>query len=193
MTTYFKATRPDGTDFRTGTIRYEVGETVVHPCAKKVRDDPSTYLSVSTVATDCTGMSWPCRLFAVEGVGRPLRAESLPNKRCFSKVRVLEELPAHEVFGPQGVEVAALIERAGRLTHDEAHALHAAWGAAWGAARGAARGAAGDAARGAAWGAAWDAARDAAWDAAIALLTRDLISPEHFDTLYGPWRQVIES
>ena len=100
---YYKATRPDGTDFHTGTIRYQVGETVTHP-AKRVRDNPSTYLSVATVPTDCTGMSWPCRLFAVEGVGRPLKATDLPNKRCFTGLRVVEELPAHEVFGPQGVD-----------------------------------------------------------------------------------------
>jgi hypothetical protein len=36
-----------------------------------------------------------------------------------------------------------------------------------------------------------DAAWDAAWVAATALVVRDLITLEHFDTLYGPWRDVI--
>ena len=211
---YYKATRPDGTDFRTGTIEYRVGETVTHPAARRVRDDPSTYLSVSTVATDCTGFSWPCRLFVVEGVGRPLRAEGMPNKRCFSSVRVVEERPAWEVFGPHGEEVVALIGRTGRLTRSESRLLSAAWYAARDAARDAALGAARDAARYAArdavryaasaardaawyaaryaaWYAARDAAWDAAWDAASAIVVRDLITPEQFHLLYGPWASVM--
>lgn len=46
MSTYYKATRPDGTDFRTGTVRYEVGTTVTHPnpgtTATRVTDRPPT-------------------------------------------------------------------------------------------------------------------------------------------------------
>jgi hypothetical protein len=130
-------------------------------------------------------------------------------------MRVVEELPAYEALGPNGAEVAAIIDRAGRLTVDEARRLAAAraaawdaawsaawsaargaargatWNAAWGAARGAARGAAWDAA----WNAAWDAARgaawDAAWDAASGALLRDVLAPEHYETLMGPWRSVI--
>ena len=172
MTRYYKATRLDGTDFRTGTVHYRVGERTTHPTStKRTKNDPSTYLSVSTVPTDCTGFSWPCRLFAVEGVGKPMLAENLPNKRCFLAVDVIEELPAHMVFGPQGEQVVALIERAGQLTADEARRMAAAWAAARAAAR--------------------DAARDAARAAAGALVVRDLITPEQFDILYGPWREAI--
>src|SRR5690606_11846655 len=112
--------------------------------------------------------------------------------------------PAHEALGPQGEEVAALIERAKRLTSEEIEGLvrdaawDVAWDAAWATARHAARGAAWDAAWDAAWAAAWVAALDAAWDAAgaaagasLALLTRDLISEQHFEVLYGPWREVV--
>ena len=118
------------------------------------------------------------------------------------------ELPAPEVFGPQGAHVAALLERARHLTPDEASeldnaraaepvdALDAASDAELGAARGA-RGAAWDAARGAArdaawgvWGA-WGAARAAALDAAGALVVRDLIPAEDYDTLTRTWREVI--
>ena len=77
------------------------------------------------------------------------------------------ELPDLDVFGPQSVHVAALIERARRLTPDEASALGAARDAALGAAWDAALGAAWDAALGAAWDAAWGAAWDAALDAAL--------------------------
>ena len=180
MTRYYKATTLAGTDFRTGTVLYESGRVTTHPVAKRVRNDPSTYLSVSTVPTDCTGMRWPCRLFAVEGVGRVMKNDDLPNKRCFSAVRVVEELPAHEVFGPQGEAVAALIARASRLTVVELERL--AWASAWASARASA------------WDSAWDSAGDSAGavaDAAAALVVRDLICPEHFDILYGPWRKVI--
>ena len=212
----YKATRPDGTDFRTGTVRYEVGKTTIHPGrGKAVRNDPATYLSVSTTPTDCTGMRWPCRLFLVEGVGRTMRNDRLPNKRCFAAVTVIEELPVHEVFGPHGADVVRVIDQARTLTYSHAQRLAAAWAAAWDAAwdaagdaagaaawdaawdaaRAAARAAARDAARAAAWDAAGDAAGaaawDAAWDAARAYVVRDLITPEQFDLLAGPWISVM--
>jgi len=212
--TYYKATRPNGRDFHTNTVDYgealTSGDTITHAYTRKeqVAGRASTYLSISTSASDCTGMKWPCRLFVVEPVGRALKADSdLPNKRRVAALRVVAELPAHEVFGPNGAAVAALIARAGRLTRDESNRLGAAGGAARGAASGAAWGAAGYAARGAAWGAAWYAAGYAAryaargaaeyaagyaaGYAAFALLVQDLISEEHFNTLYGPWASVI--
>jgi hypothetical protein len=190
MTTYYKATRPDGTDFRTGTITYTVGATVHHPTTSRYGDmrpnDPGTYLSVSAEPGESlVGGSWPCRLFRVEPVGRTVRRTdgSLPYKRGCRALRVVEELPGHVALGPNGEQVAALIERARLLTADELRRLDAAWDAAWGAAWAAARGAAWDAA----WGAAWAAARGAA----VALLVRDLITPDQFRTLYGPWQNVI--
>ncbi len=195
--TYYKATTPNGTDFWSGTIDYaaalETGEIIEHR-ATMIRDDPSTYLSVSIHPTNCTGMRWPCRLFVVEPVGPHQPCKRISHKVICSALRVIEERPAHEALGPQGEQVAATIERAARLTSDEAERLNAAWkkDVAWSAraeARAAVRAEArADAARAAAW---FDAACDAAWDAALALLTRDLISSEHFKTLYGPWREVI--
>ena len=195
--TYYKATTPNGTDFWSGTIDYaaalETGEIIEHR-ATMIRDDPSTYLSVSIHPTNCTGMRWPCRLFRIEPVGRTLTAIN-DSKRCCHALRVIEERPAHEALGPQGEQVAALIERARALTADEVGGLSAARDAAWAAARNAARAAARNAARNAARDAARAAARDAAWaaarDAILAVLARDLISPEQFDVLYGPWREVI--
>ena len=214
--TYYKATRPDGTDFMTGMIDYGAalvsGEIIRHPAAKRVKEDASTYLSVATVPTDCTGFRWPCRLFEVHGVGRrPMTSSVYPNKRAFSALRVVREIPAHEAFGPQGREVVALIERCRVLTTAAAAvaaggaARAAAWDAAVGAAavaaQVAARHAARYAARVAAWGAAWDASRDtagarypagvaargaaavAAGVAAGALVIRDLISDEHYRIL----------
>lgn len=128
--TYYKATRPDGTDFQTGSIDYAAalatGETIEHPAAKMVRHDPATYLSVSIHPANCTGMRWPCRLFVVEPVGRTLKASLNNSKHSCHALRVIEERPAHEALGPQGDQVAALIERARSLTIDEATKLAAA-------------------------------------------------------------------
>mgnify|MGYP003615713097 FL=1 len=218
--TYFKAVRMDGTDFYTGIVRWlppvgeplpEGGLIVRHPTARKrTTGKAAHYLSVATVPTDCTGMEWPCRLARVErtraAVWQP-DPDALPNKAASWQWRVVEELDATLTLGPQGREVAALIERAARLTGDEVAGLATAWYAAGDAARVAARDAAGDAARVAArdaaryaaWYAAWDAAgdaaryaaRDAARDAAGALTVRDLISTERYDTLTRPWASVI--
>ena len=190
MTTYFKAVRPDGADSRTGTVQWappdgHEGEWIVrHPTATKIGGDASAHLSVSSVATDCTGMGWPCRLLTVEAVGDVTTPSpiTLPHKRAGVAFRVTGALPAHEALGPQGVHVVALIERARHLTLDEVRALALVrgddWVAAW------------DAARTAAWVAAWVAASDAAW-AAGALVVRDLITTEDYDTLTRPWREAI--
>ena len=222
--TYFKAVRMDGTDFYTGIVRWlppvgeplpEGGLSVLHPTARtRTTGDAAHYLSVATVPTDCTGMVWPCRLARVErtraAVWQP-DPDGLPNKAASWQWRVVEELDATITLGPQGREVAALIERAARLTDDEVAGLATAWYAtgddAWYAARYTTRDAADDAARYAAWSApgaaAWDAsryttrdaaryaARYAVWYAARALTVRDLISTERYDILTRPWASVI--
>lgn len=201
---YYKATRPDGTDFHTGTVNYAgalaSGETIRHP-AERVKDRPGTYLSVSIAPADCTGAQWPCRLFRVKPVGRALKASDLPNKRACSALRVAEELPAWLTLGPNGQQVAALIEQARGTTPEQATRLRAAWRPVRSAqlARSrvgkSAQDAAGGAARNAAWIAAWGAARNAAGDAAggvaWAYVTRDLITPEQFQLLAGPWISVM--
>ena len=219
MTKFYKAVRPNGASFWYETFQWDVtpGGVTTHPDGAGVFEHARNYLSVSTTPTDCTGSYWPCRLFEVEPVpGFPVytpEPNALPNKRAAGAWRVVRELPAHEVFGPQGVYVQALIERLDAMTPAEAEALAAAaWGAAaraaaWGdAARGdAARAAAWDAARAAAWDTAWDTARAAAWDtawdtadaaraaadAAAGLLVRDLISTEEYDALTMPVRRVL--
>ena len=131
--TYYKAIRPDGTSFHDPTFRWvpETGPVegivVTHPHPHDT--DPSGWLSVATVPTDCTGMTWPCRLLLVEPVeGHPVTAplDGLPNKRAASAWRVVRELPATDALGP----LAAIIERASRLTTDEARRLDAARDAA---------------------------------------------------------------
>ena len=204
--TYYKAVRPDGTDFYSGRVAWDrVGEIVRHPNpGSPGGDDVDGYLSVSVSPTDCTGMSWLCRLFVVEPVeGVPVwePTPSLPSKRASHAWRVVRELPAHEALGPNGAEVAAFLALLPTLTSAQwintfaatrDATRDAAGGAAWVAARDAAWGAAWVAARDAAWDAAWGATQVAVWDAAgdavIALLVRDLISTEQFDVLTAPMR-----
>jgi hypothetical protein len=144
-------------------------------------------------------------------------ATDLPNKRAAAAFRTVEERPAHELFGPQGEAVTALIARARTITSTEAKKMYAAWGAtgyaawdaAWVAAVGAAVDAARYAARYAAWDATWYAARYAAWDAtwyaaglvagdaAGAVCLRDLVgtgkwTQEAYDLLTAPWAKVID-
>lgn len=215
MSTYFKAVRPDGTDFRTGTIDYAAAlgsEPVTLPEVPDPECCTSTVLHASTVPTETlVGGYWPCRLFEVTGT--PVAEDG--HKRGFFSLTVVREVAAHQALGPQGEQVAALIDRAGKLTVGETEklaaardaardapwydTLHAACVAAQAAARDAARAAAWDAARVAAWAAArvaaWDATRVAAWDAArgaaLALVVRDLITKEQYSLLTGPWAQVI--
>ena len=206
MTTYWKAVRPDGTDFHTGTVQWappagHVGEWLVrHPTAAVIGDRASGYLSVASVPTDCTGMEWPCRLLEVAAVGDVTTPNwALPHKRAGVAFRVLREVPATEALGPQGEHVAALIRSIPDITRTPAERVALAWDATWDAAldavRDAALDAAWDAARDAAWDATWDAAWYAAWDAArdaaLALLVRDIITTEDYDALTRPWRTAI--
>ena len=187
--TYFKAVRPDGTDFYSGTVQWaptqgeipEGGIVVTHPTSMAWEEDHSTHLCASAAPADCTGFSWPCRLLEVEPVGEVYHHAG--SKRSALSWRVVRELPAVEAFGPQGAAVVALLDGLERLDATQL--------AAWDAARGAARGAAWDAA----WDAARDAARDAAWDVpcdvAAALIAWDLIAPDQRDALTAPLRTAL--
>ena len=122
-----------------------------------------------------------------------------------TEAEVTEYLRTHPVtddglaatFGPNWETVVRLIRRVADMTQAEVAARDAARGAArgaaWGAARDAARVAAWVAARGAAEVAARDAARGAAWDAACAVVVRDLITKDHYQTLTAPIRAAIGS
>lgn len=187
MTAYYKATRPDGRDFYSGTIDYAAalasGEVIRHPSKRKVRNDAGTYLSVSTEPADCTGFRWPCRLFRVEPVGRVGTSGDYPHKRTTRALRVVEELPAWQALGPNGERVAAFIDALGTLTADDWRRVAAAWEATWAAVRAAAGAAAWVAARVAARA----AARAAAWEAAVAMVARDLITPAQYALLVRPF------
>jgi len=188
VTTYYKATQPNGTDFHSGRVDYAAalasGEPVTHPIGNVHSKSTAGYLSVSVSPTDCTGAAWPCRLFRVEPIGEVGTLGTYPSKRLVAALRVVEELPAVEALGPQGQAIVALIERARALTLQEVNDLDAAGLAARKAF-----------ASSAAWAVAWAAAGDAAGDAARAAAVRDLIgttfTQEQYDLLTTPWRTAI--
>ena len=99
-------------------------------------------------------------------------------------------------FGPNTAQVEAFLGVLRGLSGEQVETARADWDAArdadWYAARDAARDAARGpalvAARAAARDTVWDAVWGPAWDAAVALVVRDLISQEHFDTLTAPMR-----
>ena len=201
--TYYKALRPDGTDFATGRTRPVLGEWM-----PKIEGLLSIcergYHVADAAAETLIGGSWPCKLYRVEAKGfdrsQSFRGNHLHKGVCRT-YRLIEELPAWQAFGPNGEAVMALVEQARTLTPEDATRLDAAWDAAryaardaaWYAAWYAAGDAARYAARDAAWYAAWDAARAAAGYAVNALVVRDLITTEQFDILYGPWKAVMET
>jgi hypothetical protein len=173
MKIYYKATKPDGFDFYSGTVDYAGALVSGKPVTRKPVPEygfeccsDTVYHAADAAAETLIGCKWPCRLFEVSG--KPVAQRG--HKFGFRSLRVLREIPAHLALGPQGEEVAALIDQASRVTYEQSVQL--------------------DAARDAAWDAARDAARDAGC-AAVALLVRDLVSDDVFDTLYGPWASVM--
>ena len=168
--TYYKATRPDGKSFHDGTTAWATGETVKIEMENRRADLCGVGILHASDAPGETliGGRWPCRLFEVEG--EPVAQED--HKFGFHELTVIRELPAWQALGPNGEAVTALIERSTTITPEQAERLRAA--------------------RSAARSAAWCAARDAAADAVVALVVRDLITPEQFDVLYGPWASVME-
>lgn len=108
-----------------------------------------------------------------------------------------EEAEADEA---RGIELAAFLavlptlteeqwERVAEREASQDEACLAEWGKAWDAAESASPVAARDAALDEVWerGMEWDAPQDAAW-AALAIIVRDLITPDQFDTLTAPMR-----
>ena len=190
--TYYKATRTDGTSFYDETTTWKVGRITKIEGEKGKPLCGEGILHASTQpAETLVGGSWPCRLFVVEPRSKVVTDDDHRYKVGAHAWKVVEELPAWQALGPNGQEVAALIERCKTLTKDEVRQLSSArnavaWNASWYASKYAAR----KAAREAAWAAAWYAV---AWDAAIALIVKDKITREHFDRLYGPWASVMEN
>ncbi len=104
-------------------------------------------------------------------------------------------------YGPYTVEIEALIERIKTITPEQAKAMldayddamkfeetWNAWRSALSAENYSGRGSMREAALNAALSDKWYAARYTV----LAMLVRDLISPDRFNALYGPWASVME-
>jgi len=215
-TTYYKAVRPNGFDFHTGTVDYGTAllsesKTVAHPDPKGGARDASFYFSVATVPTDCTGFTWVrdggARLLEVEAIGEAWAPHpgDLPNKRAATSLRVVRELPAHMLFGAEGERIVALIDQFDGLDQPTKNALYdemSRYDTTWWPTH---RAVAGD---GRADRAGLYAARIAlcyrlggwfdgrtAYGAALALLLRPLVgtafTQSEYDILSRPWRLLV--
>lgn len=208
--TYYKAIRPNGTDFYTGTVQWVPesgipanGFVVNHPTSTEWEVGHETHLCASTSPTECIGFEWPCRLLEVEPASQVY--EHTGTKVSALSWRVVRELPATQALGPQGEAVAALLDGLRRLDSEALSrlvdialdtALYAAWDATQIAALDAAEGAARLAARDAAQCAAWDIGQAylktttlfAIEDVAGGLVTWDLLRPDQRYNLTEPIR-----
>lgn len=213
MTIYYKATRPDGTDFWTGKLDYAaaLGDApITLPTVDNPKCCTDTVLHAATVPTETlSGGWWPCRLFLVEG--EPVA--QVEHKLGLFSLRVVEEIDPHLALGPNGVQVARVIETARTLTTDQARAIgdkqyaelngaHATLNGivdtTWYVAQEYARYVAQGHARIAAWYVTSDVSENInqydIWNAfkgaVRAAVVRDLISDEHYQVLAGSWESV---
>ena len=166
---YYKATRPDGTDFYSGTILYGVGKTV-RPAKFKgtpIICGPGVLHASDVAAETLIGGYWPCRLFEV--TGKPFIGfdSEHKHKAGFKQLKVVAEIDPCLALGPNGRYVAGIIERIRQADRQEIRGLVAAW----------------EATR--------EATREAAWEAAWGAVCRDLITPEQYKTLTDLWVSVM--
>jgi hypothetical protein len=126
-------------------LRWDVGSVVPSPGSEGTvrRDGPQTCLWLYNDPTQTLReleQSWPpFRLLEVEPLGDVIDSDRDYSWTCFPKARVIREIEAWRALGPQGEQVAALIDRAERVTAEEARRLRAApdiadWGDRWDAA-----------------------------------------------------------
>ena len=228
--TYLKATTLDGGSFGNPAVKWRVGEITRDPTTTSRRVlCQEGLLHAATIETETLitwrpdVALWPCRLFRIEPWSE-FQEVSVWNGFGWAGAR------AWRVFGPQGREVAALIERLGGLDttaagREVAALIERLRGldilrciSCGGNARRCASPAAAKAARREHRQAAWSGARDAAQhavrmaaggvapsqagraledfadfaaEAATALVVRDLISDEDYETLTFPWASVM--
>lgn len=121
-TTFYKTTRLDGTDFRTGAFDYAaaLGSTLSVSAAPRPRCHTGSVLHASAEPTEAlNGGAWPCRLFAVEG--RPVARNA--RTRGFFALHVTDELDARLALGPNADEVTAVLRCTATLTPRQATQL----------------------------------------------------------------------
>ena len=126
--TYFKEVSLEGRDHDRG-VPVHLGEWV--PRTGRLGRMLGRDYVVADRPTMTTGFGeWPCRLYQVEiPAGEWPQVE--PNVFRVPTYRPVSEMESWEVFGPQGRDVAALLDRAGTLTVDEVIQLASGAADAW--------------------------------------------------------------
>lgn len=190
---YFKVVTPAGDDPHHPGLTWPVGGAVVG-----TPGGPGHPLRVSTTPVAAAGeIAWPFRLLQVSAVGPVEACWSDPRSVTGAAFRVEAELDATGALGPQGRQVADLLEAVASLPDGQRFALgrvprparlyRRAWDAVMDALHDSGRVGAGELGRfypvGQAWGAVEDTVR--------ALVVRDLLDGSCYDLLTGAWRTVI--
>ena len=201
--TYYKATRVDGTSFYDHKTKWGVGSiTRIAGPARTTLCGPGILHASSELGETLGANVWPCRLFSIEPRGEVVTHPDILWKVGCKAWMVVEELPAWQLFGPNGERVVKLIDRCGTLTADDFTRLIAADKGPYTSLR-LARYPHRDSHKNAAWDAVLYTLRDTLYmsenkraykrvivDATTALVLYDLIPTDLFDALYSPWREV---
>lgn len=97
--------------------RFVPGSTVSVPSnqRKKPARWAENTIGPATDVINCVASRWPVKIFEV--TGRPVLHDG--HDYAFRQVRVLAELPAHLLLGPQGEELLQLAEKVQKLTDDD--------------------------------------------------------------------------
>ncbi len=192
MGTYFKFTRMNGRDWWTDTVDY-AGRLDTRIWLPGLPGGPCVTSRVYHVATvpEATMISsqWPGRLFEVQAEVAS-EHERVPGVVGVRTMFVLREVEAWQVFGPQGRDVVAVIDRLRGLTDAQLEPLfrHLPWSAGKFRAFDALSDHRDGIHRTAGFVAAQGAVHSPMADNAIlAHMTRDRISDEVFEELLSPW------
>lgn len=218
MTRYFKTTHLDGRGFEAGDHLWMEGAvTSLLGNKKGVEVLGSELLYAATEPGNALiGGSWPCKLFEVEPIGTVTTDKRQPDVVGAHSWSVERQLPAAQVFGPNGDAVVAMLETISVLAPGQFHSCGfdwddnefaaldnagklastngrlGAWNGAWVAAEQAISRRVWEIMPGVTWGALHDNARRTVRDAVLAIVVRDLIDIVDFRSLYGPWERTMD-
>lgn len=134
---FYKAVKPDGTDFHTGTVQWLPLEPankpiknriIKHPTSKKVIvGKHSTSLAVSTNPMNVLGAYWPMRMAIVKPAVGYIPVYCSDDKWQALAWEVVREIPAYTHFGSNGVYVKSLIDQILRLTLEQTNYAYRLW------------------------------------------------------------------
>ena len=202
----YKIVKDDYTDFYTGKVKYEIGQTLIHPDPEHSDAPCGRGFHISTYPWQAVAFNKPGRLLEVSYLKEHVLAHD-DQKMRVSELYIIRECNKHQIFGPNWKKIVKKIDRVAkkkfyfkatkpcpkRLLNEaikrfkpfskKTLTAQSIPFKSWAAARDAAR----DVAGAAAMVAARDAARDAAWDAAWDVVFDKMQSPNPFESLINIW------